>query len=132
MDARNGYADVNAVKKATKGLSEDKWIGSIRDMFNKDSVMVKMDKRLFAKGDNKTADKLIFKIKGQETKTPSGYPYVGFVGRMLKKGPAKWTDISQKVIQDLQDERMNEFVEELRQKYPVIVNEDVVNTVNNH
>jgi len=51
---------------------------------------------------------------------------------MLKKGPAKWTDISQKAIQDLQDERMKEFVEELRKKYPVVVNEDVLNTVNNH
>lgn len=124
--------DVNAVKKATKGLSEDKWIGFIRDKFNKDSVTVKMDKRLFAKGDNRIADKLIFKVKGQEAKTPAGYPYAGFVGRMLKKGPAKWTDISQKVIQDLQDERMKEFVEELRKKYPVVVNEDVLNTVNNH
>ena len=124
--------DVNAVKKAVKGVSEDKWIGVIRDKFNKDSVMVKMDRRLFAKGDNKIADKLIFKVKDQDAKTPAGYPHTGYMGRMLKKGPAKWTDISQKVIQDLQDKRMSEWVETLRQKYPVVVNEDVLNTVNSH
>ena len=124
--------DVNAVKKAVKGVSEDKWIGVIRDKFNKDSVMVKMDRRLFAKGDNKIADKLIFKVKDQDAKTPAGYPHTGYRGRMLKKGPAKWTDISQKVIQDLQDKRMSEWVETLRQKYPVVVNEEVLNTVNSH
>ena len=124
--------DVNAVKKAVRGIGEDRWIATLREKFNKDSVMVKMDRRLFAQGDNKVADKLVFKVKGQEAKTPAGYPHTGYMGRMLKKGPAKWTDVSQKVIQDLQDERMNEWVETLRRKYPVVVFEDILNTVNNH
>ncbi|MBP3688856.1 MAG: peptidylprolyl isomerase [Bacteroidaceae bacterium] len=124
--------DVAAVKKAVRKKEDDKWIGIIRDKFNKDSITVKMDKRLFAKGDNKAADKLIFKVKDIEPKTPAGYPYIGYVGRIQKKGPSKWTDISQKVIQDLQEERMKEFVATLRKRYPVVVDEEILKTVNNH
>ena len=124
--------DVAAVKKAISKKDADKWIGTVRDIFNKDSVTVKMDKRLFGKGDNRIADKLIFKVKDIEAKTPAGFPYIGFVGKKQKKGPSKWTDVSQKVIQDLQEERMEDFVTALRKKYPVVVNEDILKTVNNH
>ena len=125
--------DVKTVKKLlSKEKDDSKWISLVREHYNKDSVMVRMDKRLFVKGINNNVDALVFKVKNTEIKAIDGYPYVGFVGKILKKGPAKWTDVGAKVIQDYQKHRENEYVEKLRKQYPVVINEEALSTVNKH
>jgi peptidyl-prolyl cis-trans isomerase SurA len=125
--------DVKTVKKLlSKEKDDSKWISLVREHYNKDSVMVRMDKRLFVKGTNNNVDALVFKVKNTEIKAIDGYPYVGFVGKILKKGPAKWTDVGAKVIQDYQKHRENEYVEKLRKQYPVVINEEALSTVNKH
>lgn len=123
-------ADVAAVKKLLKKVPEDQWITTIRGAYNKDSVAVRMEKRLFAEGENDNVDVLALKAKGKELKPVKDFPYVGVVGRVLKKGPAKWTDVSAQVVQDYQKVKEDEYVETLRRKYPVVINENVLSTVN--
>lgn len=126
-------ADVKLVKKLLKKEEDDaKWITVVREHFNKDSVMVRMDKRLFAKGDNNNVDAIVFKVKGTEVKPLEGFSHIGYVGKVLKKGPEKWTEVGAKVVQDYQKAQEDKFVEELRKKYPVVIYEDVLSTVNNH
>ncbi|MBR5466731.1 MAG: peptidylprolyl isomerase [Bacteroidaceae bacterium] len=126
-------ADVKLVKKLLSKENDDsKWIALVREQFNKDSVTVRMDKRLFVKGENNNVDAVVFKEKGAEIKVIEGYPYIGFVGKILKKGPAKWTDVSVSVIQNFQKSCEDKYVAELRKKYPVVIFEDVLSTVNNH
>lgn len=126
-------ADVKAVKKLlSKERDEDKWIQVVREHFNKDSVMVRMDKRLFVVGENNNVDAMIFKVKGSELKPLDGYPYAGYVGKKLKKGPAKWTDVGTKVVQDYQKAQEDKCVDKLRKKYPVVIFEDILSTVNSH
>lgn len=126
-------ADVKLVGKMLKKQKDDsKWIGMVREQFNKDSVMVRMDKRLFVKGDNANVDALAFKVKGKEVRPLDGFPYVGHVGKVLKTGPAKWTDVCVKVVQDYQKAQEDKYVENLRKKYPVVIFEDKLSTVNNH
>lgn len=125
--------DVKAVNKVLrKEKDADKWVGVVREQFNKDSVTVRMDKRLFVIGENNNVDALIFKVKDKEVKPLEGFPYVGFVGTQLKKGPNRWTDVSAKVVQDYQKAQEDKYVQELRKKYPVVIMEDVLTTVNNH
>ncbi|MEE1288744.1 MAG: peptidylprolyl isomerase, partial [Bacteroidaceae bacterium] len=125
--------DVKRVAKMLKKQKDDsKWIAMVREQFNKDSVTVRMDKRLFAKGDNANVDALAFKVKGGEVKPLDGFPYVGHVGKVLKKGPAKWTEVSARVVQDYQKAQEDRYVDGLRKKYPVVIFEDVLSTVNNH
>lgn len=124
--------DVNKVKKLLKKVPEDKWISVIREKFNKDSVTVRMERRLFKKGDNQNVDVQAFKVKGVSPKPMLKFPYSGIVGKVLKSGPAKWTDVGSQVVQDLQAERDRKFVEELKKKFPVVVDEKVLTTVNNH
>ena len=126
-------ADVKLVKKLLKKEKDDaNWITVVREHFNKDSVMVRMDKRLFAKGDNNNVDAIVFKVKGTEVKPLEGFSHIGYVGKVLKKGPEKWTEVGAKVVQDYQKAQEDKFVEELRKKYPVVIYEDVLSTVNNH
>ena len=91
-----------------------------------------MDKRLFIQGMNANVDALAFRVKGQQIAPIEGFPYCGVVGKMLKKGPARWTDVGARVVEDYQRYREDEYVRALRQKYPVVIFEDALATVNNH
>ncbi len=124
--------DVEAVKKLVKKLPQDKWMTAIRETFNKDSVMVRMERRVFKKGDNPNVDSLAFKDKSAELKPVKNYPNVGIFGKVLKKGPAVWTDVSSQVVSDYQRLKENEFVAELRKRYTVEIDEEVLKTINNH
>lgn len=117
-------ADVAGVKALLKKVSDDKWLYTVRSAYNKDSLMVRMDKRLFTKGENKMVDSLVFKQKGNGARAVNGFPYAGCVGKVLKKGPARWTDVSKQVAQDYQQQRMDEFVAGLKQRYPVVIYEE--------
>lgn len=125
-------ADVKAVKKCLKGVPEDKWTATIREQFNKDSVMVRMERRLFKKGDNANVDVLALKDKSAKLNPLRDFPYAAVVGKVLKKGPEEWTDISNQVVTDYQRMREDEYVADLRKRYPVEIHEDVLKTVNNH
>ncbi len=125
--------DVKAVKKLVKKIkNEEEWTQAIREEFNKDSVTVRMERKLFKQGDNPNVDALILKVKGAEEKPMKGYPYIAYIGKKLKKGPSEWTDISTQVISDYQKQCEEAFVQELRKKYKVEVHEEVLEKVNKH
>ena len=125
-------ADVKAVQKLVKKLPQDKWMSTIRETFNQDSIMVRVERRLFKKGDNSNIDLLAFKDKSAELKPVKNYPNVGIFGKVLKKGPAAWTDVSNQVVSDYQRLKEDEFVAELRKRYTIEIDKAVLATVNNH
>lgn len=125
-------ADIKAVQKLVKKLPQDKWMNTIRETFNKDSVMVRVERRVFKKGDNVNIDKMAFKVKDAELKPVKNFPYVGVFGKVLKKGPAEWTDVSNQVVSDYQRLKEDEFVAELRKRYTVEIDKAALATVNNH
>ena len=94
--------------------------------------MVRMERRLFKKGDNANVDVLALKDKSAKLNPLKDFPYAAVVGKVLKKGPEEWTDISNQVVTDYQRMREDEYVADLRKRYPVEIHEDVLKTVNNH
>lgn len=126
-------ADVKKVKKLLKGVDEENWTKVVRDAFNKDSVTVRMEQpRLYEKGEHAFVDSLVFKVKEGKTRERKGYPYAAVIGRTLKKGPQKWTDINSQVVTDYQGECERKFVEDLRRRYAVEKYPEVLATVNKH
>ncbi|MBO5887664.1 MAG: peptidylprolyl isomerase [Bacteroidaceae bacterium] len=125
-------ADVKAVKKLVKKQPTDKWMETIRETFNKDSIMVRVERRIFKKGDNSNVDRLALKVKSAELKPVKGYPHIGIFGKVLKKGPAEWKDVSNQVVSDYQRLKEDEFVAELRKRYTVEIDKEALKTVNNH
>ena len=125
-------ADVKGVKKLVKKLPQEKWLNTIRAAYNKDSVMVRMERRVFKKGENPNVDRIAFKDKTAELKPYKNCNYIGVLGKMLKKGPAEWTDVSNQVVSDYQRFKEDEFVAELRKRYTVEIDKAVLATVNNH
>lgn len=125
-------SDVKAVQQLLKKLPQDKWVSEVRKTFNKDSVTVRMELRMFKKGENANVDVLAFKSKGIETKPLQTHPYMGIAGKVLKKGPSSWTDVSAQVVQDYQKFMEDKYVANLRKKYAVSINREVLATVNKH
>jgi len=121
--------DVKSIKKLLKKVPEEKWTSTVREAYNKDSVTVRMERRMFKKGENANVDRLALKDKKAEMIPVEGYPYAGIVGKKLKKGPSEWTDVSTQVVNDFQREREDAFVAELRKRYPVEIHEDVLKTI---
>lgn len=125
-------ADVKAVQKSVKGKPFGEWAEILRNTFNKDSVIrIRVEKGLFKKGDNALVDKMVFH-KDTTVQTLKDYPYDATFGKVLKKGPEDYSDVKALVIADYQDELEKEWVAALRKKYPVVVDEKVLATVNKH
>ncbi|MBR1683022.1 MAG: peptidylprolyl isomerase [Bacteroidaceae bacterium] len=120
------------VQRTLKGKDEDQWAGIVKTQFNKDSVQVRFERRIFAQGESALVDSLAFGVKAGKTRISAKYPAVGLIGRKLKKGPQRWTDVSAQVVTDYQAVKEREFVEELRRRYPVEVYEEAIKTVNKH
>ena len=77
-------------------------------------------------------DALALKDKNAKLNPIKDYPYVAVIGKVLKKGPSEWTDISNQVVTDYQRMREDEYVAGLRKRYTFEIHEDVLKTVNNH
>lgn len=125
-------ADVKAVAKCVKKLKFDDWNEALRTTFNGDSVIrIRVEKGLFKKGDNALIDREEFNVRDAKVDSVKGYPIDATYGKKLKK-PQDYTDVRGLVVADLQDEMERLWVADLRKKYPVTINEEVLKTVNKH
>ena len=124
-------ADVKAVKDAVKNLPFDEWADKLRKTFNNDSILrIRVEKGLFKKGDNALVDREVF---GVDTivKPLKEYPIDAVYGKKLK-APKEMSDVKAQVLADYQDMLEKEWVANLRKKYTVWVDENVLKTVNKH
>ena len=125
-------SDVKAVANCVKKLKFDEWNEALRSTFNGDSIIrIRVEKGLFKKGDNALIDRECFKVADAKVDSVKGYPIDAVYGKMLKK-PEDYTDVRGLVTADLQDEMERFWVADLRKKYPVTINENVLKTVNKH
>lgn len=123
--------DVKAVKDCVKKLAFDKWADKLRTTFNNDSVLrIRVEKGVFKKGDNAFIDKMVFK-KDTTVTAVKDFPIDAVYGKLLKK-PDSYEDVRGLVTADYQDALEKQWVAELREKYTVEVDYDVLKTVNNH
>ena len=125
-------ADVKAVKNSVKGLPFSQWAEKLRSTFNNDSIIrIRVEKGIFKKGDNAVIDKMVFK-KDTTVTALKDYPIDAVYGKLLKKGPEEYQDVRALVVADYQEELEKAWVEELRKRYSVVVNKEVLQTVNKH
>lgn len=119
------------VKQLLKNTPYSQWGEKVQQAFNtKDSIAVRAQIGLFVKGTNKYVDAARF--KGEKAEPMKDFPLNMVYGKMLKKGPEEYTDVRGQVTADYQTYLEEQWIEQLRKKYAVILNEDVLNTVNKH
>lgn len=124
--------DVKAVRDCVKDLPFDKWAEVLRTTFNNDSVLrIRVEKGIFKEGDNAFIDKMVFK-KDTTVNQLKDFPIDAVYGKLLKKKPDSYTDVRGLVTADYQEMLEQQWVADLRKKYPVEIYYDVLKTVNNH
>lgn len=124
-------ADVKAVKNCVAHIPFKEWADTLRKTFNNDSIIrIRVEKGIFKPGDNAWVDKQIF---GKDTIVApvKGYPIDAVYGEKLK-APKEMDDVRGLVTSDYQEALEKAWVADLRKKYKVVVNRDVLATVNKH
>lgn len=123
--------DVKAVRDCVKNVDFDKWAEKLRTTFNKDSVIrIRVEKGIFKMGDNAFVDKMEFH-KDTVATSLKDYPIDATFGKVLN-APSDYRDVRGQVTTDYQDQLEKQWVATLRKKYSVVVDKDVLKTVNKH
>ncbi len=121
-------SDIDQVRKTVSKLPFREWTETLRKTFNADSVLrIRVEKGFFRQGDNALVDREVFH-KDTVVTPPRDYPFMAVFGKKLKK-PKEMDDVRELVVADYQEALEKQWVEQLRRKYPVTVNEAVVDTV---
>ncbi len=122
--------DQKSMKKMQKQVSkmnaDDAANFLLKNYVSSDAVNVKLDKVLCVQGENQYIDQCIFKTG--EAKPLTNYPEAFVVGKTLN-APEAYTDVRGLVITDYQNYLEKEWISTLNKKYPVIIYQDVVNSV---
>jgi peptidyl-prolyl cis-trans isomerase SurA len=115
--------------KLVKKLSADSVAVVLKRTFNNDSTtLVKVERGLYAQGENPNVDFLTFKgVKPEPNKT---FPEVLLKGYVLATGPESYTDVRGLVISDYQNYLEEQWIQYLKGKFKVKINQEVLNTVN--
>ena len=119
-------AAAKAAKQIIRSAHADSVMSYIEQRVNVDSVQyVKVEKGLWTKGQNSAVDTYAFKNKQAEYTPEEEYPVVVPVGKVIK-APQEYEDVRSLVTTDYQDYLEEQWLAELRKKYPVKVNWEVL------
>lgn len=114
-----------AAKQIINTADPDSVASYLNNRLNVDSVQyVRFEKGLWKAGQNKAVDKYGLKVKGADFQPSEEFPVVFVVGKKLK-GPEQYTDEKGPVTSAYQDYLEQEWVKSLREKYEVVVNQEV-------
>lgn len=122
--------DVEAVKKSLKNIPFEKWAERLRKEFNDSTIRIKVVKGIFREGDNALIDKVVF-AKDTTVADVKDFPISATYGEKLK-APKTYNDVRELVVADYQEQLEKAWIEALRKRYTVVVNKDVLSTVNKH
>jgi peptidyl-prolyl cis-trans isomerase SurA len=90
-------------------------------------LAVQIQQRIFQKGDNKVMDDYLTRPAGTYATQHDGRYYAVVVNQTLPPGPKALTDARGQATSDYQTYLEKQWIEQLRQQYPVKVNEPEVN-----
>ena len=115
-----------AAKQIVKNADPDSIMSYLNKRVNIDSIQyVKVEKGLWMKGLNAAVDKYGFKSKTAEYTTNEDFPIVVMVGKVIK-APQEYADVRGDVITSYQDYLEKRWLEALKAKYEVVINQEVL------
>jgi peptidyl-prolyl cis-trans isomerase SurA len=120
--------EAKAIKKYLRQYPESMWAEAVRQMPADMAEGCRVETGLFAIGKNPYVDKLVFKC-GEFQSLPD-FPYTWTLGKKLKKGPADYRDVLEKVEKDCREAKKMAEMEAFLQKNRVEIDKEVLKTVN--
>ncbi len=117
------------LKKAIKKMNPDSVVNYIRKQVNNDSVtFATVERGLWKQGENSYIDLTEFKSSNTQVEVNEELPITIVVGKMLKK-PTTYTDVRGSITADYQNHLEKVWIETLRNKYVVKINQEILNTL---
>lgn len=124
-------AMIKKITKILKSYKEDEGLALLKDKLPADSLkFIKVHFGVFKQGDDPIVDFVKFKT----TNPPRDnmvLPYYGVVGKILKQ-PMAVIDVKSQIVSQYQDIQEELWIEELRNKYTVTIDQQVLSTINKH
>lgn len=116
-------------KAIIKSAEKDSVQSYLTQRLNTDSTkVVTCVYGLWEQGKNPMVDKFGLGQKDVEVEVDETYPVVFTVGKKLK-APQEYTDVRSQVVTDYQDYLEKAWIQQLRAKYEVVIDENVLNKV---
>jgi len=101
---------------------------ALEAMLNEQNPLsVQVTQRIFQKGDNKVVDEMLTRPAGTYTTQKDGRYYAVIINKALPAGPKTLAEARGQATSDYQTYLEKQWIAELRQKYPVKVNDAEVN-----
>lgn len=120
----------SAIKKYLKKKPIAEWKTALDELTgNAVAPKARIEAGIFQIGTNKYIDKLVFKCGGFEPDI--ALPYTFVMGKKLKKGPESYEDVKEEVVRDYSAVYEDAWMKDLKLKYKVEINQEVLKTVNN-
>lgn len=114
-------------KQIIKNAQPDSVQSYLKQRLNTDSTtVVTCIYGLWAEGQSASIDKYVFGKKDAKVKENEALPVVTTVGKKIKR-PETYMDVRNQVTTDYQDYLEQQWVKSLRAKYPVEINNEVLN-----
>ncbi len=93
---------------------------------NKDNQVLMIQRKNFSKGDHELVDKVEWTYGVKETMSNDGHKALVVIHNTLEPGPKELNDARGLVTADYQNYLEKEWIKELRNKYPVKINYDLI------
>ena len=123
-------SSAKAAQAIIKSADADSIMSYINHRVNQDSLnYVKVQHGMWEQGKMPIVDKYGFKLKNVDFTPSEALPYVVCVGRTLK-APEVWSDEKGRVTTEYQDYLEALWIKTLREKYPVVINQEVWERIN--
>ena len=118
-------SSAKAAQAIIKSADADSIMSYINRRVNQDSITyVKVQHGMWEQGKMPIVDKYALKVKGAEFTPSEDLPYIVCIGHKLK-APEVWSDEKGRVTTEYQDYLEALWIKALREKYPVVVNQEV-------
>jgi peptidyl-prolyl cis-trans isomerase SurA len=118
-------ATMKKLQKEIKKMSDEDAVQYLSDKYKtEETPVVKVEKGLFTKGQNKFVDETIFNMGKAEF--PENFQAFFLLGKLLPEYPDSYMDVRGLVVTDYQDYLEQKWLKSLNEKYHVIIYKDII------
>lgn len=117
------------IQKAVRLAEQEVPNNEILNTINKDERVLSINRRNYEKGDNDLIDKVEWTYGAKEPIIEDGKTIVVVIHNTLEPGPKQLNEIRGLVTADYQNHLEKEWIKELRNKYPIRVNYELLSQI---
>ncbi len=114
-------------KDGCDGVSVQNALGEVMARYSGNSFEI--EDKLFAKGDNWMVDQVKWKPGASDIINETNAKIIVWINKLIDSKPKKLDDIRGQVTADYQDNLEKQWIKELREKYPVKINQDALSKI---